>query len=54
LFYETSSTVVAYDPTPPFSIQVGNRPAGKYIIIIYTVSPNPNTTTTYNLLLTYP
>ncbi len=53
LFYQSTSNLVTYDPTPPFSIQVGNRPAGFYIVIIYAAS-GYNSTTPYTLVVTYP
>jgi hypothetical protein len=52
LFYQTTSNLVTYDPTPPFSIQTPGRPAGKYIVIVYTASPNASNS--YNLSVSYP
>jgi CSLREA domain-containing protein len=54
LYYQSTSNNVGYDAVPPYSLQFGNRPAGKYYVVIYTASPNPGTTVTYTLLVNYP
>jgi hypothetical protein len=52
LYYQSTSTLVDYDPTPPYNITKPNRPAGKYLIIIYTASQNPSVN--YTLTATFP
>lgn len=54
LFYQSTSNLVTYDPTPPYSIQVAGRPAGRYIIIVYKDLTQPGMNTAYNLTVTYP
>ena len=54
LFYQSTSNLVTYDPTPPHSIQVAGRPAGRYIIIVYKDLTQPGLNTAYNLTVTYP
>ena len=53
LYYESTSNNVGYDPVPPYSLQFGNRPAGRYYVVIYTAGP-PFSNAPYNLTVSYP
>jgi hypothetical protein len=56
LYYQSTAreNLVKHDPDSPFQITVTDRPPGLYYVLIFTASPNPNSTTPYSLGVTYP
>lgn len=53
LFYQNINNRVAFDPKPPFQIDLANQPSGSYYIYIFSQSGH-NQENAYTLQVTYP